>query len=111
MPPPKAKGERDDQEAETKAPGATHPVADAMRRHLKSLGLHRPGLGFYTLRHVFLTVGEESRDHIAVAHVMGHVVPGMGTAYREKVSDDRLRAVCEHVREWLFGKTKKRKPR
>jgi hypothetical protein len=28
---------------------------------------------------------------------MGHVVPGMGTAYREKVSDEWLGAVCEHV--------------
>jgi len=69
---------------------------------------HRPRLGYYTLRHVFLTIGEESRDQVAVAHVMGHVVPGMGTAYREKVSDERLRAVCEHVRGWLFGKAKPR---
>jgi hypothetical protein len=68
-------------------------------------------LGFYTLRHVFLTIAEESRDHIAVAHDMGHVVPGMGTAYREKVSDERLRAVCEYVRVWLFGKAKRPKPR
>jgi hypothetical protein len=60
---------------------------------------------------VFLTVGEESRDPVAVAYVMGHVVPGMGTAYREKVSDERLRAVCEHVRAWLFGKKKQSKPR
>jgi len=42
---------------------------------------------------------------------MSHVVPGMGTAYREKVSDERLRAVCEHVKNWLFGKGKKPKPR
>jgi len=42
---------------------------------------------------------------------MGQVVPSMGTAYPEKVSDERLRAVCKHVRVWLFGKAKKRKPR
>ena len=42
---------------------------------------------------------------------MGHVVPGMGTAYREKTSDERLRDVGEHVRGWLFGKAKKPKPR
>ncbi|HVC97956.1 MAG TPA: hypothetical protein VND64_30070 [Pirellulales bacterium] len=82
-----------------------------MRKLLDDLGLHRQGLGFYTLRHVFLTTAEESRDRIAVAHVMGHVVPGMGTAYREKLSDERLRAVREHVRGWLFGKAKKPKPR
>jgi hypothetical protein len=45
-----------------------------MRTLLKDLGLHRNGLGFYTLRQVFLTIGEESRDHIAVAHVMGHAL-------------------------------------
>ena len=94
-----------------KTPGRRNPVADTTRRLLKSLGVVRPGLGFYTLRHMFLTIGEESRDHIAVAHVMGHVVPGMGTAYREKVSDERLRAVAEHVRGWLWGKAKKAKPR
>jgi hypothetical protein len=33
----------------------------------------------------------------------------MGTAYREKISDGRLRAVGEHVRAWLFGKGKKAK--
>ena len=26
------------------------------------------------------------------------------------VSDERLRAFCEHVRVWLFGKAKKLKP-
>ena len=34
-----------------------------------------------------------------------------GTAYREKVSDERLRAVFEHVRVGLFGKAKKQEPR
>jgi integrase len=111
LPAPNAGTNGDGQHAEkAKMPNTSNPVADTTRRLLLDLGLHRPGLGFYTLRHVFLTIGEESRDHIAVAHVMGHVVPGMGTAYREKVSDERLRDVCEHVRTWLFGKTKKTKP-
>jgi hypothetical protein len=27
----------------------------------------------------------------------------MASVYRERISDDRLRAVVEHVRKWLFG--------
>ena len=110
LPPAKTNADSSD-ETGIKTPGTGHPVADATRRLLKRLKLNRPGLGFYTLRHVFLTIAEESGDHIAVAHVMGHVVPGMGTAYREKVSDERLRAVAEHVRGWLWGTAKKAKPR
>ena len=35
---------------------------------------------------------------------MGHVATGMAAAYRERIGDDRLRHVVEHVRVWLFGK-------
>jgi integrase len=87
---------------------ADNPVSKEFRKVLKALKLHKPGFGFYTLRHIFLTVAEETRDNIAVAHVMGHVVPGIGTAYREKVGDDRLEAVSSHVRTWLL--TNGRKP-
>jgi integrase len=60
-------------------------------------------VGFYTLRHVFRTVADEAGDQPAVDHVMGHESLGMATVYREGISDDRLRAICEHVRRWLFG--------
>ena len=33
---------------------------------------------------------------------MGHEVPHMSAVYRETVSDERLRAVADHVRKWLF---------
>jgi hypothetical protein len=32
----------------------------------------------------------------------------MGSAYRESISDDRLRAVVDHVRKWLFGSEEKK---
>jgi len=34
-----------------------------------------------------------------------------GLRHREKLSDERLGAVYEHVGGWLFGKVKKPKPR
>src|SRR5205823_1983301 len=71
---------------------------------LKALGLHRSGIGFYTLRHVFRTVADAARDPVAIDLIMGHTDPSMGGHYRERVEDDRLRAVAEHVRAWLFGK-------
>jgi hypothetical protein len=27
----------------------------------------------------------------------------MSAAYRERISDERLKAVADHVRAWLFG--------
>jgi integrase len=70
---------------------------------LRRLGLHRAGFGFYTLRHVFRTVADAARDPVAIDLIMGHTDPTMGGHYRERVEDSRLRAVAEHVRQWLFG--------
>ena len=80
------------------------PLSAEFRKLLVKLGLHRNGLGFYTLRHVFETIGGDSRDQVAVDHIMGHA-PGssdMSAVYRERIDDDRLVAVTDHVRKWLF---------
>jgi hypothetical protein len=72
--------------------------------HGKSWGkLHRKGLGFYTLRHVFRTVADATRDFPAVRFIMGHVDESMDGVYRETIGDDRLQAVANHVHAWLFG--------
>lgn len=70
---------------------------------LKRMGLYRKQVGFYSLRHVFETVGGGSKDQVAVDLIMGHSDPSMGAAYRERIEDARLRAVADHVRKWLFG--------
>jgi integrase len=71
---------------------------------LQKLGINgRRRLGFYTLRHCFETVAGETKDQVAVNHVMGHVDETMAGEYRERISDDRLQAVTECVRAWLFG--------
>ena len=74
------------------------------KRLLVKLGLKRPSLGFYGLRHGFETIAGETTDQVAVDAVMGHVPSGMAAAYRERISDDRLRHVDEHVRQWVFLK-------
>jgi integrase len=72
-------------------------------RLMKRLGVHRPGLGFYTLRHVFRTVADAARDPVAIDLIMGHTDPSMAGHYRERIEGSRLQAVVEHVRRWLFG--------
>lgn len=58
---------------------------------------------FGYFRHTFETVAGGSRDQVAVNAVMGHVDDSMAAEYREGIEDDRLEAVADHVRQWLFG--------
>jgi integrase len=82
-------------------------ISKELRKLVHKLKINRPGLGFYAIRHGFQTVGEETRDAAAVHFLMGHAEDAgdMSAHYREHISDERLRAVTEHVREWLFGGT------
>jgi integrase len=86
---------------------STNPVSQETAKLLKTLGINgRQGLGFYTLRHVFRTVADESKDQPAVDFIMGNEVPHMSAVYRETISDARLRAVVGHVHAWLFPPAK-----
>ncbi|MFN0035516.1 MAG: tyrosine-type recombinase/integrase [Saprospiraceae bacterium] len=82
-----------------------NPVYLIFSRLLKDCKLHRPGVGFYSLRRTFETVAGATADQVAVDHVMGHAphVSDMGARYRQRIEDNRLEAVAEHVRVWLFG--------
>jgi integrase len=84
-------------------------VACEMTKLLTRLDIKRERVGFYALRHTFETIAGETRDQIAVNAVMGHADQTMAAAYREHISDERLQAVVNHVRAWLFPV--KRKPR
>ena len=79
------------------------PLSAEFRKLLVKLGLHRPGLGFYVLRHVCETIGGDARDQVAVDYIMGHSRDDMASVYRERIDDHRLVAVVEHVHKWLFG--------
>jgi integrase len=84
---------------------SANPISQETRKLLGALGINgRKGLGFYTLRHTFRTVADESKDQPAVDFIMGHEVPHMSAVYRETISDARLKAVADHVRKWLYAK-------
>lgn len=85
-------------------------IAGPFNKLLVELDIKRPGLGFYGLRHTYRTVADETRDWPAVDLTMGHVAAdrmgapyavAMGDRYRERIDNDRLRAIAEHVQEWL----------
>lgn len=81
---------------------STNPLSREFQKVLKRLGIYRRGLSFYVLRHVVETVGGEARDQVALDHIMGHCRNDMASVYREAISDDRLLAVVNHVRSWLW---------
>jgi integrase len=86
----------------------TDGVAVQFGALLKKLGINgRKGLGFYTLRHTFRTVADEAKDQPAADFIMGHESPHVSSHYREKISDARLKAVTDHVRQWLFPPAEK----
>jgi hypothetical protein len=80
-------------------------IDNVLSKAFNALIPDRPtGVSFYALRHVFQTVAEKGGDKEAVRAVMGHATPNdMAARYSEDgVADDRIKAVCEAVRTWLF---------
>jgi integrase len=80
------------------------PIAHEVSKLLTDLKVKRKGVGFYSLRHTFETVGGATRDQVAVNYIMGHspMASDMSAVYREAIEDDRLKAVSDHVRAWLL---------
>ena len=79
-----------------------NPVSKEMRKLLNALGI-TGNKNFYALRHTFETIGGEAKDQVAVDHIMGHARDDMASVYRERISDERLKAVSDFVRKWVFG--------
>jgi integrase len=81
------------------------PITKETAKLLHELKINgRAGLGFYTLRSTFRTVADETKDQAACDHIMGQELPHMSTNYRQGISDERLKAVADQVRHWLFAK-------
>ncbi len=87
-----------------------NPVSKETRKLLDALGING-SRNFYSIRHGFETVGGESRDQPAVDLIMGHARDDMASVYRERISDERLKAVTDHVRAWLYPPAEEKKPR
>lgn len=79
-----------------------NPISKEVRKLLNKLGIKRKGVAFYSLRHVFETIGGRCKDQVAVDAIMGHADESMAARYREEVDDSRLLAVTNTVRAWLF---------
>ncbi|MCP4539193.1 MAG: hypothetical protein GY832_18810, partial [Chloroflexi bacterium] len=57
---------------------------------------------FSWLRHTFRTEADATLDQVAIRLVMGHADPGIDEHYRQRIGDDRLETVADHVRAWLY---------
>ena len=77
------------------------PISKEMKKLMNALGL-AGNRNFYCLRHTFETIGGEAKDQVAVDFVMGHARDDMASQYRERISDERLKAVSNHVRKWVL---------
>jgi integrase len=70
---------------------------------MKAAKVTGTGTGFYGLRGTFRTMADEVADRPAIDRIMGHEnVLDISTAYRHHIADDRLRAVVDHVHNWLY---------
>ncbi len=86
----------------TKDTIAANPISAEFRKLLQAEELYKRGRGFYALRHGFETIGGETTDQVAVDAIMGHVDASMAGTYRERISDERLSNVTNHIHTWLF---------
>lgn len=85
--------------------GGDSPITKEMDKLLRAAGIKRPGLSFCALRHTTQTIAEKTLDKDAVRYIMGQAEGRNGTSavYSEEApSDERLKAVAEYVREWLY---------
>jgi len=82
--------------------GKTNHVSRRFTELTKNAGVRRENLTFYSLRHTFQNVADETFDFPAVQYVMGHSQKSMSDNYRGQPSDERLEAVTLAVRDWFM---------
>jgi integrase len=83
-------------------------VTECFSRLLKKLGINgRRSLGFYSARRTFATAGSEAKDPDALRSLMGHSDSSQTGLYVQEISDERLQAVTDTVRSWLWPRSEK----
>jgi integrase len=88
------------------------PISSEFQKLRKLAGITGRGKGLYSLRHMLQTIGDQTKNFVAVQAIMGHVDQSISGHYRERISDDALLEVSNHVRKWLLdGKPGKAKPK
>lgn len=86
--------------------GGHDAISTAFYRLRTKCDVRRKNVGFYSLRHVTQTIGEQARDDTAVKVVMGHIDPSISERYREDFPRDRVEKVCKLIGQWLFADQK-----
>jgi len=69
------------------------------------VGMSREAADFYDLRRTCASIGLQVNDDEAMRTILGHKRSSadmLGVYNRLQVSDDRLRAVTNHIHDWLF---------
>lgn len=86
-------------------------MAQQFRKLLIEAKLNGDRRAFYALRHTFETIGGGSRDQISVDYIMGHAPASddMSAEYRAQIDNERLKAVTDYVRGWLWPPKRKAK--
>lgn len=82
----------------------TDLIARNWRGIQKRAKLTGQNIGFKNLRHTFQTEASQLGDSIAVKLSMAHLDDSISDVYTHRVDDERLVAVSQHVRTWLYGK-------
>lgn len=81
-------------------------ISSEARKLVKGLGIYQTNVTtFYSLRRTFETIAATSGDQVAIDYIMGHTAAShnMAAVYRQKIYDEPLLKVANHVRDWFIG--------
>lgn len=78
------------------------PMTAAFRRLKIDAKVHRPNVSQRSCRHLCRTLADSAVDANAARRIMGHVIPGIERNYIDRIDRDRIKRVCEHIRDAFY---------